>query len=608
MRRRSLFVVLVCTGLAMAGCTDQSPTSLPNQMELQPAEVAALLSSNPSILDLRMQSDELLREPARTFARYALAKVQFDINYQRPTLYASSLVFAAIPLVERRLNRIPEEKVGKLIDLLCTLQQLIGPKLPPTSRLNMIPWCQLNPEELGNEAEFKLISNSTGGTVETNTEQLSLTIAANTMRDAAGNPVSSALFTVLPLERRAAGSEDDHPCPQPFNGDFANDDCYPEFYELTSRPLVQFVGTKAILQVCQLDPHAESSDAPSEGVLARLRLFVRSATGAVALLPKFVDGEENPPAVNTLACDGDEDLGHTAIGPIDFSKDGLRNAWLAMGRVGARALGALGPRTLYALNVPTHGRIDRELIDFAGTVVGGIDVVGSDPEPSNTLVNGDFEAELTSGWTERTTTGNASITRVTNGEGFAARLAGNTGPMDEDCAFNSITNNFAALGQSFTLSKNQVVQLDVLVPAPAVDESERVCATFERVELDFIIEGATPEPANWQAVGVLTIDFTQAAGVTGFLQVNDNVNDAVSSTTFDPDGFDAPVSTGGLTISHSPVGGWYRVSFEVSDTRFPWLTDNVNFRIMLRNEDHKTGREFTLTADDVTVQPIVIIP
>lgn len=399
MRRRSLYVVLACTGLMLAGCNDQSPTAPPalGEVQLQPAQVDALLAQNPSILELRLQSDDLLREPARTLARFALAKVQFDINNQRPTLYASSLIFAAIPLVERKLNRIPEEKVGRLIDLLCTLQQLIGPKLPPTSRLNMIPWCQLEPEELGNEAEFQLVSNATGGTVETSTEQLSLDIAANTMRDAAGNPVSNAFFTVLPLERRPPGSTEDHPCPQPFIGDRSGNDCYPEFYELTSRPLVQFVGTPALLQVCQLDPHSESPDAPSHDVLARLRLFARSAAGAFTLLPKFVEGEENPPPVNTLACDGDEDLGHTAIGPIDFSKDGVRNAFLAIGRAGSRALEFLGPKTLYASNTPTHGRVDREIIDFAGTVVGAIDPVveaahvSVDPNEASIQVGGSTE-------------------------------------------------------------------------------------------------------------------------------------------------------------------------------------------------------------------------
>jgi hypothetical protein len=608
MRRRTLFAVLTSIGLAMAACSDRSPTSPPatDDVQLQQAQVDALLSQNPSILELRMQSDELLREPARTLARFALAKVQFDINYQRPTLYASSLIFAAIPLVERKLNRIPEEKVGKLIDLLCTLQQLIGPKLPPTSRLNMIPWCQLSPEELGNEAEFQLITNAEGGTVETSTQQLSLTIAPNTIRDAEGNPVSSVFFSVFPIERRPAGSTAEHPCPQPFTTEFENNDCYPEFYELTSRPLVQFVGTPALLEVCQLDPHAESPDAPSHEVLARLRLFARSAAGAATLLPKSVEGEENPPQVNQLACDGDEDLGHTAIGPIDFSKDGLRNAWLALGRAGSRALDALGPRTLYASNVPTHGRLEREIIDFAGTIVGAIDVVGDDVEPFSGLINGDFEQELTEGWTT-TTTGNSSVSRIANNNGNAAFLSAGSGPFSSDC-LNPGPNNFAALSQRFSMSKNQIVAFDFHVPEPAIDESEESCGSFDRIELDFVIEGATG--GSSQVLGVITIDFTQARGVFGEVRVFDNVADppTQNSQSFIPSQFDSPVTVGPLTIRHSQVEGWFRAEFQVSDSHYAWLGDNVNFRVSLRNEDHITGRQFSLRADDVIVQPIVIIP
>ena len=376
--RRSILSFLGCTAFALAGCSDQGPTDLskPDEPQLQEAEVMALTSSNPTILDLRMQSDELLREPARTLARFALAKVQLDINQNKPTLYVSSLVFAAIPLVERRMHRIPEAKIGRLIDLLCTLQKLIGPKLPPKSRLNMIPWCQLSPEELGNEAEFQLVTNATGATVTTNTDQLSLKIAANTLADAAGNPVASAFFTILPIQRRDPTVEASHPCPQPFDPRYSDADCYPEFYEVRSQPLVQFVNTPALLQVCQLDPHLASPDAPTHEVLDRLRLFARSAAGAIALLPKFIEGEEIPPTVNQLACAGDGDLHpeEEDPGPIGMSREGIQNAWSAVTRLASRAVKSLGPRTLYASNVPTHGRIERELIDFAGTIVGAIDL------------------------------------------------------------------------------------------------------------------------------------------------------------------------------------------------------------------------------------------
>jgi hypothetical protein len=392
-RRRSLFVALIAfAGIASAGCGDARP---PVTAPLSP-EVSELLSATGEVSNIRTQSDALLTEPARTLARFALAKVQSDIQYKRSTVYISSLAFAAIPLFERKLNRIPEDKAGKLVELLCALQKLIGPHLPPT--LMQIPWCKVAPEELGNEAKFQLVSNSTGAKLTTSTEQLSLTITANTMKDANNNLVQAAFFSILPLSRRpgiegaalaVAEPPDVHPCPVPWDpdGDFAANDCYPEYYEIAVQPAVRFVGTPARLWICQLDPGSGADAPPTNTVLNRLRLFSQDGQSNVSLVAQSTSTE------GALACAEDPDLHTTAIGPIDLSRRGLRNAWLSAGRLASRALKAVGPTTLYAGNVPTHGDLFDELLGI-GNIFGAIDPivqathVSIDPNTANIFRDG----------------------------------------------------------------------------------------------------------------------------------------------------------------------------------------------------------------------------
>lgn len=337
----------------------------------------SLLAASPGIMDLRMQSDALLSEPARTLARFALAKMQFDAQYKRQSLYLSSLVFAGIPLIERKFNRIPEEKVAKLIELLCALQTWLNnhnAHLPPNIRLLAIPWCQVSPGELTNEATFQVVNGTQDAKVRSSTDQFALSIQANTMKDAAGNPVPFAFFSVLPLQRRAPGSEDSYPCPDPFDDpEFGNANCFPEFYELTVRPLVQFTPTKALLEICQVDEEeGDPETRPYSG--AFLALFTLGGDGdATPLLDQSVD--EGLPT-NSAACAEDDDLHDSPSeepGPIGFSPQGIRNAFHALADLGARALKWMGPRTLNALNVPTHGRLERELIDDVGTIIGAFD-------------------------------------------------------------------------------------------------------------------------------------------------------------------------------------------------------------------------------------------
>jgi hypothetical protein len=141
-------------------------------------------------------------------------------------------------------------------------------------------------------------------------------------------------------------------------------DCYEEFYDLTVTPRVRF-DPAADLEICQLDPGAEGNpNAPSPAVLARLELFTKDVDNVVRILA-------NPDEVSDAnAICIDDNIEH-AIGPIDWSRSGRRNALARLERFGSRAFRLFRPTTLYADNVPTHGDIFGELL--FGNVVGAID-------------------------------------------------------------------------------------------------------------------------------------------------------------------------------------------------------------------------------------------
>lgn len=361
--RRSFFPALVTLiGLVAAGCGEDrsSPSS--------PLSPAFAVSTTATLADVQLQSDALLTEPARTAARYALAKVQSDIVFKRSTLYASSLAYAAIPLIERRLNHIPQDKVGQLVQLLCSLSSVIKPYLPPS--LAAIDFCRVDPAHLTDDAAFQLVTNTTGATLTTGTKKFSLDITAASMN------VGAVLITVLPLSRTAtttstAGAlalSDPHPCPSPWDAAYARYDCYPEYYEVSVQPAVAFTPTAA-LEVCQIDPSASVAQTPTSAVEARLKLFSKDGLNKVSVLGQG----SGSPADAVADCSSIEHA--TAIGPVGFTKWGMHNALARLGRFSADALSLFRPTPLFASNSPTHGDVSLEFSALVGFVVGALDPV-----------------------------------------------------------------------------------------------------------------------------------------------------------------------------------------------------------------------------------------
>lgn len=386
--RRPLFPVLVLVmGLTAAGCSDEPPAPL------GPAAPpgSLLLTSTPTVQDLRVQIDALLLEPARTAAQFALSRVDADIRLKRSTLYASSLVLAAIPLVERRFDRIPEEKIANLLKLLCGVAELIRPHLPST--FPRIDFCQVDPAHLTDDAAFRLVTNATGATITTGTQKFSLDIEAGSMS------VNAVLITVLPLLRTSAASEvgisqvtDLFPCPTPWDPAFAAHDCLPEFYEVAVLPAVTF-NPAADLQICQIDPSATVPQTPSSAVLSRLRLFSKDGNNQVSILGQ--DAES--PASAEANC---AEIEHAVIGSAGFSRSGMRNAFRKLARFASDALSVFRPTPLYALNFPTHGDVLDEWGEAVGFVVGAIDPVVRvvevqvSPESPSILVGGTVQMSV----------------------------------------------------------------------------------------------------------------------------------------------------------------------------------------------------------------------
>jgi hypothetical protein len=219
------------------------------------------------------------------------------------------------------------------------------------------------------------------------------------------------------------------------------------------------------------------------------------------------------------------------------------------------------------------------------------------------LTNGDFEAgDVTFGWNTGGTR-NHSVTRVPVGSGQGALVAVGAGPVGDASCTNPGQANFAYLDQRFRIATDRVVQLDFLVPVPSTEDptENATCPGFDRIELDFVIEGSTV--AQTKALGVVLIDYFPSVGYKGHVQVNDVVISTVDSRSFDPVAF-SPVTIGPLTLTNSPTPGWLRASFEVSTTHFPWLSATEVFRVTVRNEDNRfTGRHFSVTADNVVARP-----
>jgi hypothetical protein len=222
------------------------------------------------------------------------------------------------------------------------------------------------------------------------------------------------------------------------------------------------------------------------------------------------------------------------------------------------------------------------------------------------LVNGDFESgDPMFGWTTGGTQ-NYAISRVQSGTGNAALVSVGDGPIGDASCTQPFYANFAYLDQRFNTVKDRVVELDILVPVPSTEDptENATCSGFDRIEIDFVIEGTTV--LETRALGVVLIDYfplAPTAKYQGLINVHDKVAGTVSAAGFDPTAF-VPVTQGALTLTQAATPGWLHATFDLSTSRFSWLPDNVVFRVTVRNEDNRrTGRHFAATVDNVRVRP-----
>lgn len=220
------------------------------------------------------------------------------------------------------------------------------------------------------------------------------------------------------------------------------------------------------------------------------------------------------------------------------------------------------------------------------------------------LTNGDFEAgDLSVGWITGGTV-NHSETRVAIGTNHVARVEVGEGPIGDASCSTPGLNNFGFIDQLFDLPKNHVVELDFQVPLPATaDPTENAtCNGFDRIEIDFVV--VEVDPFVTRLLGVVLIDNFPSSGSVGRVSVHDLVTGANSSASFNPTAF-APVATGALALEESSaLPGWLHASFDLTSALFPWLPDDVVFRVTARNEDNRfTGQHFSVSVDNVTAQP-----
>lgn len=224
------------------------------------------------------------------------------------------------------------------------------------------------------------------------------------------------------------------------------------------------------------------------------------------------------------------------------------------------------------------------------------------------LTNGDFEdGDLSLGWTYDGTQ-NYSVERVELDGNHIATVAVGEGPVGDASCTNPYFSNFAYLDQFFTLPKDHVVQLDFLVPVPgALDPTENApCSEFDRIEIDLQI--VELDPYQMKALGVLLVDNTGSGiewGIRGALISYDFVRDVRDYAEFDPAAF-TRTDLGALVLQESSqLPGWLKMSMEVSSDYFPWVSDEVTFRVTVRNEDNGfTGRHFSISVDNVLAIPI----
>jgi TolB protein len=221
--------------------------------------------------------------------------------------------------------------------------------------------------------------------------------------------------------------------------------------------------------------------------------------------------------------------------------------------------------------------------------------------PNPQLINGGFEeGDLSLGW-RRVGTQNYSITRTSTAGNHFATLEVGEGPTGDASCTQPVFNNFAALGQTFTLRKNSVIELDFHVPLPAASDAteDANCFGYDRIAINLSIR----DEETFQIInhGFVLVDFFGGSGLMrGHLQVNDNVLGTVASTSFNPAAF-ARTTLGPLVLEESSaLPGWLHVSMDVGTDFFPWLPDEVMFNISIRNTDARfTGKHFSVSIDNV---------
>jgi hypothetical protein len=361
-RRLVLFAVLGA-GLT-SGCTDQPAPVAPISVPTSP-----LLLVSPTTTDLRKQIDGLLTGSAHQAAVLALGKVQHDISYRRSTLYASSLVLAGIPLLEHRMKRIPQEKISLLFAFLCNLSTLYEAELARLRLLLGLPkinFCLVNPAAFKEGGAVAICSAGIECKVTPANKQVGF-VSGEVV-----NGVTNYALSIIPLtdDLSPPGGP---PAADPFGGPagdpteaFDAHDFFPKYADIAAQPAPVFSPSNpGTYEACNFD---SGPKAPTFVLLALLRIFFQFADGTIHVLGQ---NPEIPRKSTGVLCDveGDDEL--HPVGDIGFSKEGMRNALLALRNAGTRALRVFRPTTLYAKNSPIHGDILDELLgmaNIAGTI------------------------------------------------------------------------------------------------------------------------------------------------------------------------------------------------------------------------------------------------
>jgi hypothetical protein len=457
-------VVMAAAGLAAAGCTDQTVPAPTQPTSLSPS-FSGVTSSQ-----LKTDLDALLKEPARTAARFQMSRIEQDLLLKRRTAYLSTFVLTGIPLIERKLGRIPEEKLELLLKVLCEIWTLYGDRLVAMG-FPAVDLCRFTPETFKNSTT-QVILNSQDNVVTNPDGTGAAYVRAGSLTDAAtGQPLDAALFVMIDIAETPGRA-----CPFP-----TNLDCYGDEIDRFTQPDSRYDGTLAI---CAPPPGTLEDGAPTTTVEGRVKGYGFNPQSGEFEFMERDTRSDIPPGLGKC----DEEPGHTDIGSIGFDRAGLRNGLLALRRSASKALHVFLPTTLHALNVPWHIADDGGIgLGSVGDQIGMVDpvvrvdkvevspqspsiFVGSTVQLSRTLFDkrGDAISDPTSlqgtSWSSsNSAVAEASASGLVTGRGAGTAVITATVGTGEGLAIDGKTTKTVSATTTVTVTQAPTPGADILV-------------------------------------------------------------------------------------------------------------------------------------------------